>query len=150
MTPMSTLMTQVPPHSQDTSQSCKSTDPLWLSITMTPYMAEPEEFVTVYEGSIEFEELQMLWWMRIFYNMPAQRDLKPPFYCVTQGRYIGVFPAYLWHDVKIELWTPGNYVATFFAVQSLVLGEHKSYVGIAQSVVGTSYGRMLYYENAKY
>ncbi|KAG0693982.1 hypothetical protein DFH29DRAFT_1006748 [Suillus ampliporus] len=132
---MSMLMTQVP-FSFPTPRiplNERSADPLWLSITTTPYMAEPEEFVTVYEGSIEFEEAAnamadecfLYSYQGIFYNMPAQHDLKPPFYCITRGRYIGVFLAYLWRDVKIELWTPGNRVATFFAVCSLVLGEQK-------------------------
>ncbi|KAG0700903.1 hypothetical protein DFH29DRAFT_876276 [Suillus ampliporus] len=111
---------------------------------MTPYMAEPEEFVTVYKGSIEFEEAAnamadecfLYSYQGIFYNMPAQHNLKHHFYCVTRGRYIRVFPACLWCDVKIELQTPGNHVATFFAVRLLVLGEQKSYVGVAQSVVG--------------
>jgi hypothetical protein len=31
-------------------------DPLWVDITTMPYMAEPEESVTVYEGSVEFDE----------------------------------------------------------------------------------------------
>lgn len=82
----------------------RSADPLWISITTTPYMTEPEESVTVHEGSIEFEEAAnamadecfLYLYEGIFYNMPAQRNLKPPFYCVTRGRYIGVFPAYLW------------------------------------------------------
>lgn len=79
-------------------------NPLWLSIKMTPYMVEPEESVTVYEGSIEFDvvvyamadECFVYLHQGILYNMPAKRDLEPPFYCVTSGRYIGVFPSYLW------------------------------------------------------
>ncbi|KAG1801396.1 uncharacterized protein HD556DRAFT_1304511 [Suillus plorans] len=79
-------------------------DPLWVDITTTPYMAEPEESVTVYEGSVEFDEAVyamadecfIFSYLGIFYNMPAKRDLEPPFYCVTYGRYIGVFPSYLW------------------------------------------------------
>jgi hypothetical protein len=31
-------------------------DPLCLNINTTPYMAEPVEFVTVYEGTDEFDE----------------------------------------------------------------------------------------------
>lgn len=79
-------------------------DPLWVDITTTPYMAEPEESVTVYEGSVEFDEAVyamadecfIFSYRGIFYNMPAKHDLEPPFYCVTYGRYIGVFPSYLW------------------------------------------------------
>lgn len=82
----------------------RSADPLCLSITTTPYMAKPEEFETVYEGTIEFEEAAnamaeqcfLYSYQGVFYNMPTQRDLNPPFYCVTRGRYIGVFPACLW------------------------------------------------------
>lgn len=79
-------------------------DPLWVDITTTPYMAEPEESVTVYKGSAEFDEAVyamadecfIFSYRGIFYNMPAKHDLEPPFYCVTYGRYIGVFPSYLW------------------------------------------------------
>ncbi|KAG1879474.1 hypothetical protein C8R48DRAFT_668304 [Suillus tomentosus] len=79
-------------------------NPLWVDITTTPYMAEPEESVTVYEGSFEFDEAVyamadecfIFSYLGIFYNMPAKHDLEPPFYCVTYGRYIGVFPSYLW------------------------------------------------------
>lgn len=84
--------------------NARSTDPLWLDITMTPYMAEPEEFVTVHEGSLEFEEAMnamaeecfLYSYQGIFYNMPSQCDLEPPFYCITQGCYIGVFPSHIW------------------------------------------------------
>ncbi|KAG2028727.1 hypothetical protein BDR03DRAFT_1019422 [Suillus americanus] len=123
----------------------RSAYPLWLSITTTPYMAEPEESVTVHEGSIEFEEAanamadecSLYLYRGIFYNMPAQPNLKPPFYCVTRGRYIGVFPAYLWNDVKLELRTPGNYVATFFAVRSLVVGEQKVHRAIRRRLASS-------------
>ncbi|KAG1867609.1 hypothetical protein C8R48DRAFT_671814 [Suillus tomentosus] len=79
-------------------------NPLWVDIATTPYMAEPEESVTVYEGSFEFDEAVyamadecfIFSYLGIFYNMPAKHDLEPPFYCVTYGRYIGVFPSYLW------------------------------------------------------
>ncbi|KAG1720794.1 uncharacterized protein EDB91DRAFT_1088700 [Suillus paluster] len=102
-------------------------------IIMTPYMAEPVESVTVYEGSIEFEEAAnamadkclLYSYQGVFYNMPTWCDLKPPFYCVTQGRYIGVFPSFIWNAVKTELWTPGNYIANYVTVQSLVVGEQK-------------------------
>ncbi|KAG1840123.1 hypothetical protein C8R48DRAFT_679666 [Suillus tomentosus] len=109
---------------------------------MTPYMAEPEEFVTVHEGSLEFEEAVnamaeecfLYSYQGIFYNMPSQRDLEPPFYCVTQGRYIGVFPSYIWDGVKLELRTPGNHVATYFTVRSPVLGEQKVHCAIRSLV----------------
>ncbi|KAG2340635.1 hypothetical protein BDR05DRAFT_1002265 [Suillus weaverae] len=108
-------------------------NPLWLDITTTPYMVEPEEFVTVYEGSIKFDEVVYAMadecfvysHQGILYNIPAKRDLEPPFYCVTSGRYISVFPSYLWDGVKTELQTPGHRAPTYFAVQSLFLGEHE-------------------------
>jgi hypothetical protein len=79
-------------------------DPLCLDINTTPYMAEPVEFVTVYEGTDEFDEAVyamadecfIFFYRGIIYNMPAKYDLEPPFYCITHGRYIGVFPSYLW------------------------------------------------------
>ncbi|KAG1722177.1 uncharacterized protein EDB91DRAFT_1088221 [Suillus paluster] len=113
--------------------NARSTNPLWLDITMMPYMAKPEEFVTVHEGSLELEEAAntmadecfLYSYQGIFYNMPSRHDLEPPFCCITQGRYIGVFPSYIWDSVRFELWTPGNRVATYFTIQSLVLGEQK-------------------------
>ncbi|KAG1797445.1 uncharacterized protein HD556DRAFT_1441002 [Suillus plorans] len=112
---------------------------------MTPYMAEPEEFVTVHEGSLEFEEAVnamaeecfLYSYQGIFYNMPSQRDLEPPFYCVTQGRYIGVFPSHIWDGVKFELRTPGNRVATYFTVRSLVLGEQKVHRAIRRRLAAS-------------
>ncbi|KAG2094414.1 uncharacterized protein F5147DRAFT_657174 [Suillus discolor] len=103
-----------------------------------PYMAKPEEFVTVHEGSLESEEAVnamaeecfLYSYQGIFYNMPSQCDLEPPFYCVTQGRYIRVFPSYIWDGVKLELRTPGNRVATYFTVRSPVLGEQKVHCAI--------------------
>ncbi|KAG2048026.1 hypothetical protein BDR06DRAFT_1013354 [Suillus hirtellus] len=105
---------------------------------MTSYMAKPEEFVTVHKGSIEFEEAAnamadecfLYSYRGIFYNMPAQCGLEPPFYCVTQGRYIGVFSSHIWDIMKIELQTPGNRVAMYFTVWSLVLGEQKVHCAI--------------------
>lgn len=131
--------------------NARSAHAIWLSITMTPYMAEPVESVTVYEGSIEFEEAVnamadeclLYSYQGVFYNMPAQCELTPPFYCVTRGRYIGVFSSciwwvfvlsskHLWHlitycrnAVKTELQVPGNHIANYVTVRSLVVGEQK-------------------------
>ncbi|KAG1887615.1 hypothetical protein F4604DRAFT_1674811 [Suillus subluteus] len=83
-------------HDAEIPLNARSTDPLWLDIAMTPYMAKPEEFVTVHEGSLEFEEAA---------NAMAEED-----------------------SVKFELRIPGNRVATYFTVQSLVLGEQKHWL----------------------
>ncbi|KAG1767649.1 hypothetical protein EDD22DRAFT_844425 [Suillus occidentalis] len=109
-------------------------------------MAKPKEFETVYEGTIEFEEAAnamaeqcfLYSYQGIFYSMPTQHNLTPPFYCVTWGHYIRVFLACLWCNVKIELWTLGNHVATFFAVWSLVLGEQKVHCAIRHRLAASS------------
>jgi len=136
-------------------------DPLWVDITTMPYMAEPEESVTVYEGSVEFDEaiyamvdecFIFLYW-GIFYNMPAKCNLELPVYCVTYGHYIGVFPSYLWwdfhlisisylkthlrDDIKTELWAPGHRAPTYFAVQSLFLREQKVHHAIQRRLAAS-------------
>ncbi|KAG0699705.1 hypothetical protein DFH29DRAFT_877090 [Suillus ampliporus] len=57
--------------------------------TLTLVIQEPEEFVTVYEGSIESDEAayamadecSIFSYQGIFYNMPAKLYIEPPFYC---------------------------------------------------------------------
>jgi hypothetical protein len=77
---------------------------LTLDVSLTPYMIQPEEYITLDEGSTRFDqaasamadECDLFHYEGTLYNMPARHGLQPPFYCVTRGRYVGVFPSYIW------------------------------------------------------
>jgi hypothetical protein len=106
--------------------------------------------VTMHKGSIEFEEaanamadecfLYSYW--GIFYNMPAQHGLEPPFYCVMQGRYIRVFPSHIWWVFTLSLTL---YLTLAIGILWKLNSRHQAIVLLCTSLFSP-----LFWENRKF
>lgn len=68
-------------------------------VTLGPYNAKSPSVVIIEESHETFakvadtmaNECFLHYYQGVFYNMPAVPSPSPPYYCVTRGRYVGVF-----------------------------------------------------------
>ncbi|KAF8430757.1 hypothetical protein L210DRAFT_3508175 [Boletus edulis BED1] len=66
---------------------------------------------------------------KTFYNLPPPPNPPPPFYCITRGRYIGVFSGWENASPKVQ----GVSRAIFTKVDMLELGEDQVHKAIERS-----------------
>ncbi|KAJ8584345.1 hypothetical protein M405DRAFT_866307 [Rhizopogon salebrosus TDB-379] len=106
-------------------------EPLVVFVHTTRYMKNEDdiEYVAVYEHNRGFaraadalaDECDIFLYRDMLYNMPFGANVAPPYYCVTRGRYIGVFAVNGWDSVAPEV--QGVAGACYCEVNSLEAGE---------------------------
>jgi len=127
---------------------------LRLDIDIMPYFSNTPEMIAIQEGADGFaeaayamaDECNLHLYNGVLYNMPYKVDFPPPYYCVSQGRYIGVFVSCVWYvsychccgvadlftrkDIESDIRKCPNTV--HFCVDSLKVGEEKIRAAIKQ------------------
>ncbi|KAG1810416.1 uncharacterized protein HD556DRAFT_1436158 [Suillus plorans] len=119
--------------------------PETLPYNTTPHMVpDSEKWTTwVYRHEAAYPEIvrsmadecDLYLYRGVLYNVPVKPAPSPPYYCVTRGRYIGIFNH--WNDVMESI---NGYSTTVFAATSLDVGVDLLYLSIDQ-------GRVVLYYN---
>ena len=150
-----TGLVRIPPsHSSMLMSTNSNYAALHLYVDIMPYFSNTHETIVMHEGVDGFaeaafamaDECDLHLYNGVLYNMPYKVDSPPPYYCVSRGRYIGVFVSCVWYvchchcrgvtdlftrkDIESDIRKCPN--AVYFCVDSLKVGEEKVRVAIEQ------------------